>query len=116
MFLRPRYKDRFAVDKVKFNINVATWIQEESENNINVCDAVNNIEMKLLSIFLFSCLLISACLTILIAAEEILNVKSVFSRVKRDPVKPSACENACHQKAKGEAYYECVKKDCGYHR
>uniref|UniRef100_A0A915D0Q2 Ground-like domain-containing protein n=1 Tax=Ditylenchus dipsaci TaxID=166011 RepID=A0A915D0Q2_9BILA len=39
MFLDPRFKDRFAVDKVKFNTNVATWIQEECEKNVNVCDA-----------------------------------------------------------------------------
>lgn len=38
MFLDPRFKDRYAVNKVKFNTNVATWIQEECEKNINPGD------------------------------------------------------------------------------
>uniref|UniRef100_A0A915D9Y8 Uncharacterized protein n=1 Tax=Ditylenchus dipsaci TaxID=166011 RepID=A0A915D9Y8_9BILA len=55
MFLRPRYKDRFAVDKVKFNTNVATWIQEESEKNINVCDAVMEARLQSCALCLFKC-------------------------------------------------------------
>jgi len=38
MFLDPRFKDQYAVNKVKFNTNVANWIQEECEKNINPGD------------------------------------------------------------------------------